>query len=50
MGATLRMCARLAGAESVFEFGSGFGYSAYWVAPVVGPEGRVVLILSDTST
>jgi len=47
VGATLRMCARLTGAESVFEFGSGFGYSAYWVAPVVGPEGRVVLTEVD---
>ena len=29
-GAVLRLLARLTGAERVFEFGSGFGYSATW--------------------
>lgn len=29
-GAVLRLLARLTAAESVFEFGSGYGYSAYW--------------------
>jgi predicted O-methyltransferase YrrM len=38
---------RLTGAETVFEFGSGFGYSAYWVAPAVGPGGAVVLTEVD---
>ncbi|MFB6139850.1 MAG: O-methyltransferase [Halosimplex sp.] len=46
-GAVLRLCARLAGASSVFEFGSGFGYSAYWLAPAVGPDGRIVLTEVD---
>ncbi len=43
----LRLLARLTGAETVFEFGSGFGYSAYWVAPAVGPGGAVVLTEVD---
>jgi len=47
VGHALRLCARLAGATSVFEFGSGFGYSAYWVAPVVGPDGELVLTEVD---
>jgi predicted O-methyltransferase YrrM len=29
-GGVLRLLARLTGAERVFEFGSGYGYSAYW--------------------
>ena len=47
VGAFLRLCARMTRAESVFEFGSGFGYSAYWVAPVVGADGQVVLTEVD---
>jgi predicted O-methyltransferase YrrM len=47
VGAFLRLCAWTTGADAVFEFGSGFGYSAYWVAPVVGPDGRVVLTEVD---
>ena len=47
VGSVLRLCARLTGAETVFEFGSGYGYSAYWVAPVVGPGGEVVLTEVD---
>jgi caffeoyl-CoA O-methyltransferase len=49
VGRVLRLLARLTGATSVFEFGSGFGYSAYWVAPVVGPDGRVVLTEVDAA-
>ena len=30
VGGTLRLLARLTDARRVFEFGSGFGYSAYW--------------------
>jgi caffeoyl-CoA O-methyltransferase len=29
-GGVLQTLARLRGADRVFEFGSGFGYSAYW--------------------
>jgi caffeoyl-CoA O-methyltransferase len=41
-GIFLRTLARSIGARSVFEFGSGYGYSAYWFAEAVGPEGRVM--------
>jgi predicted O-methyltransferase YrrM len=34
-------------AERVFEFGSGFGYSAYWMAPAVPAEGEIVLTEID---
>jgi predicted O-methyltransferase YrrM len=40
-----RLCEQLArsiGAKSVFEMGSGFGYSTMWFARAVGPKGRVV--------
>ena len=47
VGAFLRLCARLTDATSVFEFGSGYGYSAYWVAPAVGSDGRIVLTEVD---
>ena len=46
-GAFYRLCARLTGASSVFEFGSGFGYSAYWVAPALPNDGRIVLTEHD---
>jgi len=38
VGAWLRLLARMVDAERVFEFGSGFGYSAYWMAPAVSEE------------
>lgn len=41
-GMFLKAMALSVGARRVFEFGSGFGYSAYWFAQAVGPEGRVV--------
>ncbi|WP_373325151.1 O-methyltransferase [Halomicrobium urmianum] len=47
VGAALRLCARLTDADSVFELGSGFGYSAYWMAPAVGPDGEIVLTEVD---
>jgi len=47
VGAFFRLCARLADADSIFEFGSGFGYSAYWMAPAVGSNGRIVLTEVD---
>ncbi len=40
-----RLCSLLArsiGARTVFEMGSGFGYSTWWFAHAVGPEGCVV--------
>lgn len=47
VGAFLRLCARLTGVESVFEFGSGYGYSAYWMAPELEPSGEIVLTEVD---
>jgi len=43
VGGTLRLLARLADTERAFEFGSGMGYSAYWIAPVVPADGDLVL-------
>jgi len=47
VGVWLSVLARLCGAERVFEFGSGFGYSAYWFARALGPDGEVVLTEVD---
>ena len=46
-GGWLALLARTVGARRVFEFGSGFGYSAYWFARAVGPDGEVVLTEID---
>lgn len=43
VGQLLLCLARSIGARSVFELGSGFGYSAFWFATAVGPGGRVTL-------
>jgi Predicted O-methyltransferase len=44
-GAVLQLLARLTDAETVFEFGSGFGYSASWF--LRGGAGRVILTEHD---
>lgn len=41
VGATVEVLARSVGARRVFELGSGYGYSAYWFARAVGPDGEV---------
>jgi len=41
VGVTLEVLARAIGARTVFELGSGYGYSAYWFARAVGPDGKV---------
>src|SRR5213593_4206303 len=41
VGVTLEVLARSIGARRVMELGSGFGYSAYWFARAVGPDGEV---------
>lgn len=46
-GATLELLARSIGARRVFELGSGFGYSAWWFARAVGPQGSVSLTDGD---
>ena len=47
VGRLLCVLARAIRARRVIELGSGFGYSAYWFARAVGPEGRVVLTESS---
>ena len=47
VGGWLAMLARFAGAKRVFEFGSGFGYSAYWFARELPADGEVVLTEVD---
>lgn len=42
VGRFLAQMARLIGSKRVFEFGSGFGYSAYWFLKGMGDDGRVV--------
>jgi len=46
-GRWLELLARMVGARDVLELGSGWGYSAYWLARGVGPEGRVMGTESD---
>src|SRR5512132_1181875 len=41
VGVTLEVLARAIGARRVMELGSGFGYSAYWFARAVGPDGEI---------
>ncbi|WP_126662927.1 O-methyltransferase [Haloterrigena salifodinae] len=47
VGATLRLLARLTDAERIFEFGSGYGYSAYWMAEALPDDGEIVLTEVD---
>lgn len=47
VGGWLGMLTRLVDGERVFEFGSGFGYSAYWFARAVPAGGEVVLTELD---
>ena len=42
-GQFLRLLATLTDAERIFEFGSGFGYSAAWFLPVLPADGEIVL-------
>jgi predicted O-methyltransferase YrrM len=42
-GRLLALLTRAVGATRVFEFGSGFGYSAAWFASALPPDGEVVL-------
>ena len=47
VGGWLRLLARAVDAERVFEFGSGYGYSAYWMAPALPADGEIVLTEID---
>lgn len=42
VGVFLEVLAKMINAKHVFEFGSGYGYSAYWFAKAVGQGGRVI--------
>jgi predicted O-methyltransferase YrrM len=42
VGVFLETMAKTVNARRIFEFGSGYGYSAYWFAKAVGSEGRVI--------
>ena len=46
-GRYLEVAARCVRARRVIELGSGYGYSAYWFARAVGPEGEVVCTDGD---
>ena len=48
-GIALEVLARAVGAKRVFELGSGFGYSAYWFARAVGPDGEIHLTDRDAN-
>lgn len=47
VGIFLETQTRMIGAKRVFEFGSGYGYSAYWFAKAVGERGRVICSDAD---
>lgn len=49
-GRWLELLARMVGARRVLELGSGWGYSAYWLARGVGPEGTVLGTETDAAT
>src|SRR5262245_10979215 len=46
-GRYLELAARSIGARRVMELGSGYGYSAYWFARAVGPQGEVICTDGD---
>lgn len=47
VGMFLETMAKTINARRIFEFGSGYGYSAYWFAKAVGQEGKVICSDSD---
>jgi predicted O-methyltransferase YrrM len=47
VGVFLETLAKTANAGRIFEFGSGYGYSAYWFARAVGEKGRVICTDAD---
>lgn len=48
VGAFLETLAKSIDAKRIFEFGSGYGYSAYWFAKAVGEHGKVICSDGDT--
>lgn len=47
VGIFLESMAKMVNAQRVFEFGSGYGYSAYWFAKAVGLTGQVICSEAD---
>jgi caffeoyl-CoA O-methyltransferase len=47
VGVVLEILARGIGAKQVFELGSGYGYSGYWFARAIGPDGELHLTDGD---
>jgi predicted O-methyltransferase YrrM len=47
VGVFLETLARMIDARRIFEFGSGYGYSAYWFAKAAGEGGRVTCTDGD---
>ncbi|HEX8874806.1 MAG TPA: O-methyltransferase, partial [Nitrosospira sp.] len=47
VGIFLEAIARTVDAKRIFEFGSGYGYSAYWFARAAGGNGRVICTDGD---
>lgn len=47
VGVLLEILARSMGARRVFELGSGYGYSGYWFARAIGPDGELHLTDGD---
>ena len=47
VGVFIEAQAKMINAERVFEFGSGYGYSAYWFARAVGQKGQVICTDAD---
>jgi predicted O-methyltransferase YrrM len=48
VGGSLEIYAKMISARRVFEFGSGYGYSAYWFSKAVGSDGQVVCTDNDS--
>lgn len=48
VGRTFALCTRLLGARAVLELGSGYGYSAYWIARMLPDDGTIVLTERDS--
>ncbi|BCT67404.1 O-methyltransferase [Nitrosospira sp. NRS527] len=47
VGVFLETLAMTVNAKRIFEFGSGYGYSAYWFAKAAGVDGRVICTDGD---
>ena len=47
IGSCLGLLTQAVGAKRVFEFGSGFGYSAYWFCKAISSDGKVICTDGD---